>query len=313
MIEENTKENGLTSPEDKAFSENGSAESISAENISAENGSASVKKPTTESVSADEIASGIRYSADVMLGCVLDIAEELIECGAEIQRVEDTVERICTAYGACKTEVFVTTSLIVATIGMPDGYHKTQTRRIYSTQTNFSRIEELNALSRRICATIPTPEEFKRLYRESKKRIKNKYAERYVGAFLLVSAFTLFFGGGFRDALSAGIIALAVTTLIFFGPKWTNALAHTVVCSLAGGFLSLLAVFIGLGVNADKIMIGTIMLLIPGIDIGNSLRDLLCGDIVSGSIRLIKALLTASAIAVGYSIAVMAGGALNVL
>ncbi len=260
----------------------------------------------------NEISSSIRYSCDVMLGCALDIGEELIECGGEIQRTEDTVERICRAYGAVVIDVFVTTSLITATIGMPDGYHKTQTRRIYSTQSNFRRIEELNALSRRICATVPDPSELARIYKESKKKVKNRYVERYIGAFLMVAAFTVFFGGNLLDALAASLISLAVTTLIFFGPKWTNALAHTVICSFAGGFLSVLSVFIGLGVNADKIMIGTIMLLIPGVDIGNSLRDLLCGDIVSGSIRLIKALLTAAAIAVGYSVAIMIGGAVNV-
>ena len=75
----------------------------------------------------------------------------------------------------------------------------------------------------------------------------------------------------------------------------------------------MLAIAVGFGDHADKVMIGTIMLLIPGVDIGNSLRDLFFGDIVSGSMRLIKALLTATAIAVGYSIAILLGGLLNVI
>ena len=230
-----------------------------------------------------DLSSQIRYSADVMLGAALDMAAELMECGAEIQRTEDTVERICRAYGASRVDVYVTTSLIVATVGMPDGYHKTQTRRIYYSQSNLSRIEELNSLSREICENIPA------------------------------AGFTVFFEGSAMDALAAAVVGLCIPTLNLFKYKHTNAMAHTVMCSLVAGVLSVLAIAVGFGDHADKVMIGTIMLLIPGVDIGNSLRDLFFGDIVSGSMRLIKALLTATAIAVGYSIAILLGGLLNVI
>ena len=49
-------------------------------------------------------------------------------------------------------------------------------------------------------------------------------------------------------------------------------------------------------------MIGNIMLLIPGMALTNSIRDLLCGDIVAGLLRLVESLLIALAIAAGYSI-----------
>ncbi len=262
-----------------------------------------------------DLSSGIRYSADIMLGAALDIAAELMECGAEIQRTEDTVERICRAYGASRVDVYATTSLITATVGMPDGYHKTQIRRIYMTQSDLQRIEELNALSRQICENVPEPAEFERMLRASKKNEPpaRQILKRFIGSLLLVGGFTVFFGGNALDALSAAIVGLCIPALNLIKRKSTNAVAHTVLCSLAAGVLSVLAISIGLGNHADKVMIGTIMLLIPGADIGNSLRDLLFGDIVSGSMRLIKALLTAAAIAVGYSIAIIFGGWLNVL
>lgn len=262
-----------------------------------------------------DLSSQIRYSADVMLGAALDMAAELMECGAEIQRTEDTVERICRAYGASRVDVYVTTSLIVATVGMPDGYHKTQTRRIYYSQSNLSRIEELNSLSRKICENIPEPVEFEKMLRQSKKteNPRRKIITRYVGSLLLAAGFTVFFEGSAMDALAAAVVGLCIPTLNLFKYKHTNAMAHTVMCSLVAGVLSVLAIAVGFGDHADKVMIGTIMLLIPGVDIGNSLRDLFFGDIVSGSMRLIKALLTATAIAVGYSIAILLGGLLNVI
>ena len=63
------------------------------------------------------------------------------------------------------------------------------------------------------------------------------------------------------------------------------------------------------GLNIDKIIIGDIMLLIPGIAITNAMRDMLAGDTVAGALRLIESLLWAGALALGYMVAIMAVGA----
>lgn len=65
---------------------------------------------------------------------------------------------------------------------------------------------------------------------------------------------------------------------------------------------------IGLYSNVDKVMIGSIMLLIPGIALTNALRDLFAGDTISGILRLLEALIQAGAIACGFALAVFLGG-----
>ena len=55
--------------------------------------------------------------------------------------------------------------------------------------------------------------------------------------------------------------------------------------------------------DANKIIIGNIMYLIPGIALTNSLRDMVSGDIMSGLLRLFDAVLVAAAIAAGYILA----------
>ena len=52
--------------------------------------------------------------ADIVLCTALDIGEHLLKNGAEVSRVEDTIERICFAYGAAHVESFSITTLIVA-------------------------------------------------------------------------------------------------------------------------------------------------------------------------------------------------------
>ena len=58
------------------------------------------------------------------------------------------------------------------------------------------------------------------------------------------------------------------------------------------------------GLHLDKIMIGDIMLLIPGLMTTNAIRDVLIGDTLSGVIRLIVSLLLAAALALGFIAAI---------
>jgi uncharacterized membrane protein YjjP (DUF1212 family) len=90
-----------------------------------------------------------------------------------------------------------------------------------------------------------------------------------------------------------------------------NRMASTVICSFLGGVMSYLITMVGLGRNVDMIMIGVIMLLAPGAYFGYALRDLLFGDFLSGSLKLIQAILIAAMIALGCSLSILLfGGAL---
>ena len=76
------------------------------------------------------------------------------------------------------------------------------------------------------------------------------------------------------------------------------------VTALAVSFL----VKIGIGIHPDKIMIGNIMLVIPGIQLTNSLRDMINGDMISGLLNMSEALLKAIAVAMGFAIILIFGG-----
>ena len=96
-----------------------------------------------------------------------------------------------------------------------------------------------------------------------------------------------------------------MTFFDFHHPKYINPLAMSVINSFIAGILSIICINIGFGDNVDKIMIGTIMLLIPGLSIGNSVRDMLSGETVSGFIRFGQSIITAAIIAFGYGTAIL--------
>ena len=78
-----------------------------------------------------------------LLQAILDIAEEMLVCGAEVERVEDSIERMCAAYGCEQDRVnaFIITSNIQVTFEDPNGNLITQIRRIVSSDTHFDRLD----------------------------------------------------------------------------------------------------------------------------------------------------------------------------
>ena len=243
---------------------------------------------------------------DHLLSVALDIGEKLLMSGAEIRRVEDTVERICRAYGAVHVEVFAITSMLNVEIHMPDETYSTQLRRVYDSSTDLFQLELYNDISRKICATTPPLEEVDRMLREAKaKSPYPKWIAGFVGSMLAAGGFAVFFGGTLMDGIVAALIGLIMTLIAHIEVKRINFLAKTLINAFLAGTLACLAVGVGFGNNAGMIMIGTIMLQIPGVAFSAALRDLLCGDVLAGSLKTVQAVLTALMIAFGYLLAML--------
>ncbi len=246
----------------------------------------------------------------LVMECALDMGETMLRCGAEILRVEDTITRICTTYGGGIVDVFTILSLIILSWKTDAGENYTLTRRINPHSTDLDKLEDLNALSRYICENKPPCGEITQRIGEimapKERRIRKSKMAGYV---LLASAFAIFFGGNLRDGLAAGIVAVLMYLWdYFFSAHGRNRVVYSLFMSIVAGVLCSLSVVIGIGQNVDKVMIGSIMLSIPGINLMNALRDMMCGDIITGILRLAEALMVAVAIAAGFGIAIMMFG-----
>lgn len=242
---------------------------------------------------------------------LLNIGESLLGSGAEISRVEDTLERIGKACGAGSVHAFVITEAIVLTVSFGGQAELTQIRRIKGGQShNFYKIDRLNSLSREICSGAISPEEFYRQLEWISYSLENR-RKLYVGSVLGSASFVLFFGGSVTEAVAAAILGCLICWMqIHVEPLWENSTIYLFFISLFMG----VAIY-GLakavpGLQADNVMMGDIMLLVPGIAITNAARDMLVGDNISGILRLTEALLRAAALALGFSGAIYLGAML---
>ena len=119
---------------------------------------------------------------------------------------------------------------------------------------------------------------------------------------LISASFSLFFGGSVLDAVASGLIGVVLRYLDrSIRSTEANAFVSSLICSCLGGLLAALSVRIGLGESVDMISIGNIMLLIPGIALTNSLRDMFTGNTISGLLRFSEAILLALTIAFGFA------------
>ena len=238
--------------------------------------------------------------ADYLLCLSLDVGEGMLKNGADVGRVEDTIERICFAYGAAHVEVFSIVSMIIAAIRMPDGTYSSQLRRVRQTANNLNMLEELNALSRRICRETPPLDEFDNMLHELKRRKIYPNLVGILASAVGTAAFCLLFGGGIVEAAITFLIGAAISAFNQYAPKRLNAMARTVIAAFLASALAAVASMIIPGLNVDSIIIGAIMLLVPGLIFGTAMRDLLTGDLLAGMMKTLHAFLQTLMIGFGY-------------
>lgn len=250
-------------------------------------------------------------SADDILCAALDVGEHLLKNGAEIHRVEDTIERIGYALGAVHVEVMAVTSFILAAVRMPDGSSHQQLRRLPHSRSNMYMIEAMNTISRDLCAgRLPLSEVRPRILAAKAHRPYTWWMTVLASVIFGVGV-ALFFGGGFLDCLS---VSLAGTPAFLLKSRRTqvNPMVVTLFSSCLGASLALVFLWCGLGTNAYAVMSGTVMFLVPGLAFGNSFRDMLDGDTLAGMMRLFQAVLQVLMLALGFAAAIWLFGRTDV-
>jgi len=239
----------------------------------------------------------------------MEMGKRILMCGGEVHRAEETIRRICTAYGAVSVNVDAILSMIILTVDFGGG-DTTSFRRVSDVgANNLGRLAKLNGLSRRICAMKPSKEEFLTLLDEAERTSSVGVIKQIVGAALISLGFAWYFGGSLLDAALSALIALPMwLVLTLLSRANMNAIVAKFIVCFMGGVGALLIGRTGINCNLNMIMIGDIMNVVPGVALTNSLRDLFGGDIMSGLFRLCTALLDAVAIACGYAVAILIFG-----
>ncbi len=224
--------------------------------------------------------------------------------GAETFRVEDTIHRILRAYGV-ECEVFAIPNCVSVSLEAANGKPLMIMRRIGFHGNDLEKLERLNALSRRICAEKPAADQAMVWLRETLASCKTYSAGVfYLGNVLVGLGFCLVFGGTLPGCLWAGLMGLIIGAATRFMDRHeTNPFFSTILASCLMALPAYIAAGLGWLECPDAAIIGALMILVPGLLITNSMRDIIYGDTNSGVFRIVQVVLSAMAIALGTAAA----------
>ena len=238
---------------------------------------------------------------------VLDLAlmagHILLENGAEIYRVVETIDRICGYYGVNSENAFVLSNGIFLTAGSARESFFAKVQHIPVSGTHLNKVAAVNQLSREIVEGKHTIQDAYRILEEIRTMPGKKRWMQTLASGVGSAAFCIFFGGTFGDSLAA----FAAGICLYLYVLWLSV-PHLskIVGNIGGGALvtvvCCLLYLMGVGENLNFMMIGTIMPLVPGVAFTNSIRDVADGDYISGSVRMLDALLVFFCIAIGVGI-----------
>lgn len=237
---------------------------------------------------------------NLLLDLATDLGYRLAICGAETFRIEDSISRLLTTYGI-QSETFAIPNCITVSIETPDGIPLTRMRRIGHHGNDLDGVEKYNSVCRAICNRKPEPKEaLEWLKITDSHRVSYNLPVYLAGNFLGAAGFALFFGGDAVDMLCAGFCGILVGIVNkIVGKLQTNEFFSTITAAFIMAIPAYLMQAFGICHHVDTVIIGALMILVPGLLFTNAMRDIIFGDTNSGINRIVQVFLIAAAIALG--------------
>lgn len=234
---------------------------------------------------------------------LLEYASCLMSSGAHTSRVVRNITRIAESFGY-KVDMTVFLKHITMTLFCEanDSIRRTSVRTIGSYAFNFSKISQLSSLS---WSAYDDHLPFETL----KVRYEAIAAEKPYSPWvvlLLVSvanaSFCRLFGG---DPVAMGVVLVATLVGFFVRQRMTaeriNQMAVFIVSAFVASMTAAPAVWLGWGTTPQTALATSVLFLIPGVPLINSILDIIEGHVLIGISRSVNALILIVCIALGLS------------
>lgn len=225
----------------------------------------------------------------------------MLQGGAETYRVEDTMTRIAASLGIPHSHSYVTPTVIIFSM---DGTEPAKLIRISERSTDLYKVTLVNGISRKISSgELDGKQALGKLKEIEKADYSFPVYQQILAASITSGCFLIMFLGKWTDFIPAMIAGgFGFASFIYVHRVVQIKFFSEFMASLFIGLLAFMFISLGLGAELDKIIIGSVMPLVPGLLITNAVRDLMAGHLVSGLSKGAEAFLTAFAIGAGVAV-----------
>lgn len=259
----------------------------------------------------------LKMTLDTMIDIkeVVDMALEagriLLKNGAEIFRVEETITRICHRFHIDKVDVFTLSHAIFISAEDNKGHTYTRVKNVPLSGSHLGIVAEVNNLSRQITGGYVTVEEARKQLALIEEMPAKAVWKQVVGAGIASAAFAFLLGGTVLEAALTFFIGGGVCLWSILAGK---AGISKIIINIFGGIIitGLAVLFRELpffsGLRLDAMISGGIMPLVPGVAFVNAIRDIADSNFLSGTVKMINAIMVFVYIAIGVALTLVVLG-----
>lgn len=245
----------------------------------------------------EEIMTGVE------LEIILKAGKILLSSGAEISRTEDTMNYIARAMNFKDLEAYVSNRGIFATAKKDDNTEITRIYNVPEVDINLSKIESINALSRRITQKSITIEEVINELEKIDTMPDYLIFWRLVAYTIGASGFSYAIGSSITDSIIAGIIGLILGAYMCTIKRILNSdVLITILDSILIALFGNLFIHFNIGSNLSVILLGAMIDIVPGVPFVNAIREYSQNNYNTGITLMMGALLTCISMAVGVAV-----------
>ena len=245
--------------------------------------------------------------AKQVLEIALTSGHMLLSNGAEAYRIEETIERICSSYNL-ECECMTTARGVFVSVLDKNGERITSLKKIRTRSVDLYRIELINSFSRNIQNEQISYEEANNILKDIEAAPHFRFPIRLFAASMTSFVYSLFFNGTLYDSIVSAVVSIGIYFML-------EKISHIgffqffqfFFSSFIIGCASLIAENIIPSVNKGHVIIGSIMILLPGVALTNGIKDIIYGDFESGIVKFGEAMLVITSIGVGIGSALALG------
>lgn len=236
---------------------------------------------------------------EVFLDFLKSMCRLLIECGCSSNRVENLCEKLGAAFNMEIEALAIPTGVWLSV--RKNRHHTTDLVRIKSWSVNLTRLSQVNDLVEKISANSldihAATIELKKIQSSSDpfKPVVTTLASGGASAVLV-----FLYGGIVSEIVIAFFLGVFVDIFNKYATDresrryladFLSAALTTLLCVMASHLLP--------GLNMPRLIIGGIILMVPGLVLVNAVHEIAQKNLVSGTARLVEALMISASLASG--------------
>jgi uncharacterized membrane protein YjjP (DUF1212 family) len=254
-----------------------------------------------------EVSSGAGADA---IEFVLELGRALHRYGTPAHRLEEGLLECCRRLGV-SAEVFTTPTTIIMSFGDPLEL-RTRMMRVEGGELDMSKLAQVDALADAVASLRMAPAEGVRALAAilaSPRQFGRGLSTLSHG--VTAGSLAVFFGGSLADVAIAGLIGLSVGVLAQFAQRSTDqARVFELVGAAFAAFAAGIASAVWYATSPSIVTIAALVILLPGMSLTVAMTELATRNLMSGTARLMSAVIVLLELVVGVALGEKLAGVL---